>query len=292
VPGSHLASSVVIPTYNAEAFLDAELSALASQTHPEPFEVVIADNGSTDRSVEVAEAWRDRLPFLRVVDASRARGVSAARNDGIRAATTDVILLCDADDVVDGGWVAAMLRGLEDHDYVGGALDTRVLSTPAAQQWVPVEPLTTELPETWGGRRYAFGGNLGMRRFVFDDAGGFDETYGAGAEEIDFAWRALNAGHEVSFVPDAVIHYRLRSDLRGILRQQFNSGLGTAQVFATFRPPEATTRSWHRRIRHELLLLKQFPRRGGRVARGQWLSTLAFEAGKVRGAIRYRCPVP
>jgi glycosyltransferase involved in cell wall biosynthesis len=292
VPDSHLACSVVIPTYNAEAFLDAELEALARQTHPEPFEIVIADNGSTDRSGEVARAWRDRLPSLRTVDASRARGVSAARNDGIRAAATDLILLCDADDVVDAGWVGAMLRGLQDHDYVGGALDTRVLSTSSAQRWVPVEPLTTELPATWGGRRYAFGGNLGMRRFVFDDAGGFDESYGAGAEEIDFAWRALEAGHEVAFVPDAVIHYRLRADLRGILRQQFSSGLGEAQVFATFRPPDAVVRSWHRRVRHDLSLLRRFPWRGNRIDRGAWLSTMAFEAGKIRGAIRHRCLVP
>lgn len=287
-----LVCSVVIPTYNAEAFLDAELGALAAQTFTGPFEVVVADNGSTDRSTEVAERWRDRLPHLRVVDASRARGVSAARNDGIRAARTDVVLICDADDVVSQGWVEAMLRGLEHSDFVGGALDTRTINDVGNREWIPLEPLTTSLPDTWGGRRYAFGGNLGMRRRVFDDAGGFDESYGAGAEEIDFAWKALDAGHEVRFVPEAVVHYRLRTDLRAVLRQQFNSGLGTAQVYATFRPPELVVRSWHRRVRHELILLRQFPWRRGRVARGVWLSTMAFEAGKIRGALRHGCPVP
>ena len=85
VPDSHLACSVVIPTYNAAATLDATLAALAAQEDVAPFEVVIADNGSVDDSAEVARRWADRLPLLRVVDASRARGVAAARNDGIRA---------------------------------------------------------------------------------------------------------------------------------------------------------------------------------------------------------------
>jgi glycosyltransferase involved in cell wall biosynthesis len=292
VPGPDLVCSVVVPTYNAERSLAAQLAALARQTHPGLFEVLIADNGSTDGSTALAESWRDRLPHLRVVDASRARGVSAARNDGIRAAATDLILICDADDVVADDWVEAMLRGLDDHDFVGGVLDTRQLSTPEARHWSPLETVSTALPTVWGGRGYAFGGNMGMRRVVFEDAGGFDESYGAGAEEIDFAWRARDAGHEVAFVRDAVVHYRLRGDLRGMLRQQYHSGLGTAQLYVTFRPDQVPTRSWHRRLRHELLLVRRFPWRGPSGAREDWLTTAAFELGMARGAIRHRSRVP
>ena len=288
---SQLSCSVVIPTYNAEDFLDDALAALARQTHQEPFEIVIADNGSTDRSVEVADAWRDRLPHLRVVDASRLQGRSSARNDGIRAATADVILLCDADDVVADTWVASLLAALRHSDLVGGALDIRTINTARVQPWVPLESVTTGLPDLWG-RTYAFSSNLGMRRQVFDDTGGFDESFLDSAEEIDFAWRALDAGYLPTFAADAIVHYRLRSDLRSALRRQFDSGMGTAQMFARHRPPDVPIRSWHRRIRHELLLLRQFPLRGGRLAQGAWLSTVAFEAGKISGAIRHRCPVP
>ena len=102
-----LACSVVVPTYNAAATLPEQLAALAAQTIGFPFEVVISDNGSTDDSASVAAAWCDRLD-LRVVDASRGRGVSVARNVGIEAAAADLVLLCDADDGVSAGWVEAM----------------------------------------------------------------------------------------------------------------------------------------------------------------------------------------
>jgi GT2 family glycosyltransferase len=283
--------TVVIPTYNAATTLGEQLAALAAQQGAPAFEVVVADNGSTDDSAAVALAWVDRLPHLRVVDASRARGVAAARNDGIRAARTDVILLCDADDVVDAGWVAAMLEALQGADFVGGALDIRTVSG-RGRSWVPLPERTSELPTTWGDRPYAFGGNLGMRRRVFGAVGGFDESYGAGAEEIDFAWRALEAGYRATFAPDAVVHYRIRDDLRGVLRQQYHSGLGTAQLYATFRPAEARPRAWHRRVRHELALLRTFPWRADSDARKAWLTLVAFDAGKIRGAIRHRCAVP
>ena len=89
-----------------------------------------------------------------------------------------------------------------------------------------------------------------MHRRVFNDVGGFDEGYPAGAEEIDFARRAADAGYTPVFVPDALIHYRIRSDLRGVMRQQYNSGQGAACLYARFRPPEAVLRSrlgWGRR---------------------------------------------
>jgi glycosyltransferase involved in cell wall biosynthesis len=285
-----LACSVVVPTYNAAATLPAQLGALAEQTIEAPFEVVISDNGSTDDSASVAAAWCDRLD-LRVVDASRGRGVSVARNVGIEAAATDLVLLCDADDVVSPGWVEAMSDALRAHPFVGGSLETRTLSGPSAS-WVPFPEMTTELPQIWGGRRWAFGGNLGMHRRVFEAVGGFAEDYPAGAEELDFAWRAGEAGFTPVYVPEALIHYRIRSDVRGVLRQQFSSGQGTAQLYGRFRPSEVVLRSRRAWVRRELWFLRRFPWRGGREARLSWLMEVAFEAGKLVGARRAGTPAP
>jgi glycosyltransferase involved in cell wall biosynthesis len=277
VASSDPVCSVVIPTYNAARTLPEQLDALVRQTCTEPFEVVISDNNSTDDSAELARRWADRLD-LRVVPATRRQGVSAARNDGIAAARTDLILICDADDVVSDEWVAAMLAGLREHDYVGGPLETRSLSGAAAR-WVPIPERMTGLLETWQGRTYPVGGNLGVRRWVVDAVGGFDEDYPAGAEEIDFAWRAGDLGVTPVFLPDAAVSYRIRDDVRGVLRQQFNSGLGAARLYAKFRPAEVPLRPPLRRAHHELLLLRRFPWRGGRDERIAWASTLAFEAG-------------
>lgn len=281
----------MIPTYNAAHVIGQQLGALVEQIDAPAFEVIVADNGSTDNLAAAVGEWTSQLMQLRVVDASRGSGVSFARNTGIRAASTDRILLCDADDVVSNGWVAALGRGLETHPLVSGPVETTRLSGRSAS-WVPVPSLTTGLFETWGGRTYGIGCNLGIRRNVWTEIGGFDETYPAGAEEIDFAWRAQDAGHAMGYVADALVHYRIRTDLRGVLKKQLNSGRGSATLYAKFRPAEVVPKSTIRRVRHEALLLRRFPWRGTPDARRQWLCTAAFEAGKLWEARRLGTPAP
>ncbi len=283
--------SVVIPTYNAAHVIGEQLSALADQVDAPQFEVVIADNGSTDDLTAVSESWRDRLPHLRRVDASRGRGVSVARNVGIQAARTDYILICDADDVVAPRWVKAFHEALDQSPLASGPAETVNLSGPSAG-WVPIDQTSTGLYETWGGRTYGLGGNTAMRREVWERIGGYDEDYPAGAEEIDFAWRAWDLGYRFTYVPDALLHYRIRTDLRGVLRQQYNSGRGTATLYAKFRPAEVVPKSVPRRIHHELLLLKQFPWRGSADQRRMWLTLMAFEAGKLVESRRLGSPAP
>lgn len=282
--------SVVIPTYNAAHLIHHQLEALAAQVDAPAFEVVVADNNSTDDLAAAVRAWSDRLD-VRIVDASRGQGVSVARNVGIEHARTDVILICDADDVVSPGWVRALSDGLGDHPLVSGPVETARLSGRSAA-WVPIAERTDDLFTTWQGRTYGIGGNLGVRRAVWEQVRGFDERYPAGAEEIDFAWRAWDLGHRFGYVPDALLHYRIRTDLRGVLRQQYNSGRGTATLYARFRPPEVVPRSLLRRVHHELLLLAGFPWRGGPDRRRMWLSVMAFEAGKLVEARRLDSPAP
>jgi GT2 family glycosyltransferase len=286
-----VACSVVIPTYNAAHLIVEQLGALACQLGAPPFEVVVADNGSADDLRSVVAAWQHRLPGLRWVDASRGRGVSVARNVGIEHARTDLVLICDADDRVSNGWVAALVAGLDGAPLASGPVETTLLSGRSAA-WVPVEQRTSGLFETWEGRTFGIGCNLGLRREVWAAVGGFDESFPAGAEEIDFAWRAWDLGHRFTYVEEALVHYRIRTDLRGVLRQQYNSGRGTATLYAKFRPPEVVPKSALRRIHHELLLLKRFPWLGSGDDRRSWLTLMAFETGKLVEARRLGSPAP
>src|SRR4051812_10229895 len=100
--------SVVIPCLNGVPTLRETLEALARQKWDHPWEVVYADNGSTDGSIELAETFRGRIPNLRFVDASIRRGQPFALNTGAHAARGESIAFTDADDQVADGWVAAM----------------------------------------------------------------------------------------------------------------------------------------------------------------------------------------
>ena len=124
--------SVIIPAFDAAETLDEQLAALARQTPPFAWEVLLCDNGSRDGTVELATSWADRLPGLRIVDASSRRGPSFARNEGAQASAASLLLFCDADDIVADDWVERMAEGLSRASLVAGSLETARLAIPGA----------------------------------------------------------------------------------------------------------------------------------------------------------------
>src|SRR5436305_2382407 len=153
--------SVVIPCLNAAATIAVQLEALAGQSWEGEWEVIVADNGSTDGSREIVESYRGRLPGLRLVDASDRRGQAHARNLGAAAATGDAFLFCDADDEVAPGWLAGLGRALAQYDFVACRYDNEKLN-PAWVQRTHLNPqkdgLTSYdyppfLPHAGGGGR-------------------------------------------------------------------------------------------------------------------------------------------
>src|SRR5690606_39178219 len=122
--------SVVIPCYNGASVIGEQLEALTRQSWDHPWEVVISDNGSTDGTRAVAGRFQGRIPSLRIVDSSGFRGEAHARNVGIEHARGDLILNCDADDLVADNFVAAMAQSLETHDFVACRLEEHRLNEP------------------------------------------------------------------------------------------------------------------------------------------------------------------
>jgi glycosyltransferase involved in cell wall biosynthesis len=221
-----------MPARNATITIEHQLEALARQDTPEPWELVLVDNGSTDQTAAVARRWVDRLRHMRIVSCDLV-GINRARNAGIRAAKAERILLCDADDVVSTGWIREMGEALRSVDLVGGAMDYDSLNDSFVQLTMQhVE--STELPIS-GNLRYAVGANLGFRRSVFDSLDGFDESFLYGSDDIDFCWRAQYEGFVLGFVPSAVVHRRLRYRLGALARQCFAYANGNALLCAKHR---------------------------------------------------------
>jgi GT2 family glycosyltransferase len=231
---------VVLCVRNGAETLARQLDALSAQAFGEPWEIVLVDNGSTDGTTALAGAWRARMPWLHVVDEARP-GLNWARNRGVGVARAERILCCDADDEVGPGWMGAMVSALDRFDIVGGALEPypHVLRSG---EWFEC-PQTTALP-TLFGQPYAVGANLGFARRVFDAVGGFDEAFGAGADEVDFCLRASRAGCSIGFAPDAVVRYAVKDTARALMRQRYGYGRGHQRLLAKYhrrawvdRPP-------------------------------------------------------
>jgi glycosyltransferase involved in cell wall biosynthesis len=204
------------------ATLDRQLGALAAQDIAEPWRLVVVDNGSTDTSRAIIDRWAIRMPQLEVFDEPRA-GANWARNRGLREVDGGVVACCDADDEVSTSWLRELVKALDDHDVVGGALDPyRINPAHAARDACPQQ---TGLPSLFG-RSWIVGANMGFHARVAAEIGGFDPAFSAGSDEIDFCIRAQCAGFSIGFAPDAIVAYHLRATAGALLRQRFRYGRG------------------------------------------------------------------
>lgn len=277
--------SVVMPLRNASRTIGEQLEALCRQTTRE-FELIAVDNGSTDDSRQIVESFRDRLPDLRIIAANEGSGVSYARNQGVAAARSQRIILCDSDDVVSMTWVAALTEGLKHFELVGGGLDTSLLNSPRVRAMVGGPP-ADELPTAMKYLPYATGANMGFTREVFDDLRGFDESFVGGHEEVSFAWHAQRRGVRIGFVSTAVVHYRLRSDLRTVLKQRFGYGRSYAQMYAKHCSEPISRTSARHEVRAVCNFVATLPSEiySGHTAR--WMCDAAWTVGRWFGGARY-----
>ncbi|MFL5576568.1 MAG: glycosyltransferase [Gemmatimonadaceae bacterium] len=293
--GDRVAISVVIPSFNREQLIARQLAALAAQRWDGEWEVIVADNGSTDHTVAVVESFRDRLPALRVVDASDHRGAGHARNVGARAARGACLLFVDDDDEVQSGWLAAMAAALERHDFVACATDYELLN-PTALARARGEPQRWNLLRASYPPHLLFAGGcgLGVRRELHERVGGFDESLPV-TQDNDYCYRIqLTTGKELQFVPEALIAVRCRDDGAGMFRQSVLWAKYHVLLYKRYRPRGARIeRAWRLYLYHwkEWLLAVARARTREELAVQAW--RFGWLAGQLIGAVAYlTTPIP
>jgi glycosyltransferase involved in cell wall biosynthesis len=209
--------SVVVPVRNGMPYIEEQIRALAAQKCTEPWEVIIADNGSRDGTLEFARDWSESHENFRVVDASGLLGTSAARNAGVDVSKGEYLAFCDADDVVMAGWLEACVSALLHADVVAGKFDFWSLN------FIPPAPPVRAATRQLGFLPAGLGANLAVRRTAFVEVGGFDEHFVPG-EDIDLCWRLQLRGFTYAEAGDAVVAKRARSDFRGVFLQAYSYG--------------------------------------------------------------------
>lgn len=191
--------SVILPVFNGELFVGEALESVLAQTWS-PVELIVVDDGSTDRSAEIARAYP--VSYVRQEN----RGVAAARNRGIEAAQGELLSFLDQDDV----WLRQKLErqvSALTRDPGAGICSCRfeMFLEPGHEipPWADAGLLD-------GSYRTAQVGTLLVRRDVFDKVGPFDTSYSA-ANDTDWFLRTRDLGVRVAVVEEPLQRYRIHS---------------------------------------------------------------------------------
>src|SRR5438094_8441994 len=282
-PGMKL--SAVISCRNAADRLPRQLEALTREKWQGGWGVVIADNGSKDGTREVAERFKDRLPHLLVVDASARRGASYARNVGARSASGEAFLFLDADDEIAPGYLPPMADALTHHDFVAAYRDSESLNTG----WVRLSRRTHPYEgfrNFYGFLPHAGGTRIGIRRPIFESAGGFDENL-LGGEDVDVCWRVQLAGIPLALVSEATVAVRVGQSRPRIYKQARLSGRGDALLYCRYRAAGMPGRSIGDGLRDWLRLMQRLPHIRCKSDVARWVRRLGQRVGRLEGSLRY-----
>jgi cellulose synthase/poly-beta-1,6-N-acetylglucosamine synthase-like glycosyltransferase len=233
--------SVVVCAYNAERTMDACLASLRRLNYPD-YEVIVVNDGSTDRTLEISERHRTAYaadpsgPRL-VIISQENRGLSVARNVGAHAATGEIVAYTDSDCVPDFDWLAFLVYKFVRSGFVavGGPNfpPPEPHLVPAAVAVSPGGPthvlLNDEVAE------HIPGCNMAFTTKALLEVGGFDPLYTAAGDDVDLCWRLQNRAYTIGFSPAATVwHYR-RNTVKAYLKQQM--GYGKAEALLYFKHP-------------------------------------------------------
>lgn len=279
--------TVVVPALDAASTLPDQLDALHCQDYDGRWELVIADNGSSDATVEIARCHLTSFREARIVDAGTVVGAGHARNIGAAIARGDFLAFTDADDVVAADWLGALARAAQHTDLVAGAVELDRLSDEVVRSWHTISPRDRALA-SHRFLPYASGTNFGIWTDVFLRMGGFDERVRFG-EDIELSWRAQLDSYALTMAADALVHYRLGRRPASVLRQHHRYGTASPLLYRRFRAAGMPRTSAREAIGVWAWLMLALPALAWSPRlRGRWCVEGGLASGRIVGSLRNR----
>lgn len=268
--------AVIILNWNGERFLRGYLPSVVEHTPAGIADVIVADNGSTDGSIELL---RNEFPQVKRIEFAENHGFAEGYNLAVRQISSEYkyTVLLNSDVSVDGDWLTPLHRFMESHPDVG-AVQPKLLSLTAPAEFEYAGAMGGFLDrngypycrgrifdtvEVDAGQydcpmevMWASGAALMVDNELYLRLGGLDKEFFAHMEEIDLCWRIRLAGRQVWAIPDAHVYH-----------------LGGGSL------PASNPRKTYLNFRNNLLMLhKNLPRqiRGRRLVWRRVLDTVAW----------------
>lgn len=204
--------SIVIPVFNEEQYLPSCLTSLMSLSYPKDrHEIILIDNGSTDRTLEIAREFSE----ISILVKENVK-VGAVRNYGVQKAKGSIIAFLDSDCVVSQEWLTAGIRKLINNpdSVVGGRYLLRDDPSWLEKYWILISQNRTVAQVS------LLGGCIFIPKQIFQDIGGFDEHLNAG-EDGDLTVRLKKEHFNVEIDRSLdVIHLGYPSRVRPFVARQ------------------------------------------------------------------------
>jgi cellulose synthase/poly-beta-1,6-N-acetylglucosamine synthase-like glycosyltransferase len=221
--------SVVVAAYNEEKTLGLCLDSLLAQTAPrESYEIIVADDGSTDKTRQVAESRGVQL----VTQPNH--GAGAARNLGARCARGDIVLFIDADCVPDARCVEAMAAAFADPVLAGASGEKKTRQRNFWARLIQIEyDYKYDRLAAHPTIDFVDSSTAGYRRDIFLTNGGFDPTLKE-AEDVDLSFRLAERGLRLVLAREAITYHTHPESPLVYLKRKFQYARGRATVYRRF----------------------------------------------------------
>jgi GT2 family glycosyltransferase len=253
--------SVIIPNWNGAVHLPTCLDSLRRQTLRE-HEVIVADNGSSDASLDLLE--RD-YPEVLVLALGENRGFTGACNTGIEASRGEFVALLNNDTEVDPHWLEEIVASFRRHPEAGLVASKMLLFDQRDTFHTAGDYYRTDgIPGNRGvwqrdEGQYdqeepvfsACGGSAAYRKAMLNKIGLLDEEFFFSCEDLDLAWRAQLTRWSCIYNPKAVVYHKLKATGGGAI-SSFYDGRNFIYLLAKDYPGDLWRSHWRAIIRAQL----------------------------------------
>jgi len=223
--------SVIIPVYNDPDGLEDTLQSLVKQNYPQDsFEIIVADNGSTNSTPDVAREFLQQYPeLIKIVIEDEIQSSYAARNKGVKVAKGDIIAFIDADMSVENDWLERISLSMKENDADYLACKVNIYSESNSVFAIYNQLSGFPLEEYINNRHFAPTCCLVVRKDIFDDIGHFDPNL-ISSGDYEFGNRVHSSDYKLYYDPDIVMKHPARSSYRQLMKKSFRIGRGFYQL--------------------------------------------------------------
>jgi len=215
--------SVYIPCRNAERFIAGCLESVLEQSL-RPSEVLVVNDGSTDRTTEIAGAYP-----VKIVDLPSHMGLASARNKAVATSRGDYVASLDADCIPDPTWLENLMRPMNEEKASGaGGRLLEAYQQTLADRWRAVH-----MRQNWGNERlvnppFLFGCNTLFRKSALEEVGLYDPRFTSNGEDVDLSHRLRERGGILVYEPSALVRHLKRDTLLSVIKADWRWGYLTS----------------------------------------------------------------